>query len=156
MSDFPQEALTPEYDYYEDWEEGSPDFLDNAPPEELTPVELAPEPEDTPEASDNVIGAEVMLPRGGTLTRGRVIRRKRDHEGNAKGRANVNPILDTREFIVEFENGEVDELTANRIAQSMIAMCDEEGRQILVFDDFVDWRRHDDALTLHDQCFVDC
>ena len=96
-----------------------------------------------------------MLPRGGTLRRGRVVRRKRDHEGKTKGRARVDPRLDTREFLVEFENGEVDELTANRIAQSITAMCDEEGRQILVFDDFVDWRRHDSALTLSDQCFVD-
>ena len=100
-----------EYGYCEDWEEGLPEFLDKAPPEELNPVELAPESEETPEACDNMIGAEVMLPRGGTLTRGRVIRRKRDHEGKTKGRAHVDPRLDTREFVIEFENGEVDELT---------------------------------------------
>ena len=58
-------------------------------------------------------------------------------------------------YIVEFDNGKVDALTANRIAQSMYEMCDEEGRQILVFDTVVDWRRHEDALKLSEQSFKD-
>ena len=44
-----------------------------------------------------------------------------------KEHAHVDPILDTREFVAEFENGEVHGVTTNRIAQSMIAMCDESG-----------------------------
>ena len=73
-----------------------------------------------------------MLPHGGTLARGRVVRRKRDREGNPIGRANANPILDTRSYEVEFEDGDVSELTANTIAESMYAMCDEDGHQILI------------------------
>ena len=60
-----------------------------------------------------------MLPHGGTLARGRVVRRKHDREGNPIGRANANPILDTRSYEVEFEDGDVSELTANTIAESM-------------------------------------
>ena len=66
-----------------------------------------------------------MLPRGSTLARGRVIERKRDHEGNFIGRSNANPILDTREYKVKFEDGDVTELTANAIAESMYGMCDK-------------------------------
>ena len=66
-----------------------------------------------------------MLPRGGNLARGRVTERKRDHEGNVIGRSNANPILDTREYEVKFEDGDVTELTANAIAESMYAMCDK-------------------------------
>jgi len=61
-----------------------------------------------------------------TLARGRVTKRKRDLDENVVDHANANPILDTREYLVEFDDGEVSELTANVIAQSMYAMCDDE------------------------------
>ena len=48
-----------------------------------------------------------MLPRGGTLERGRVTERKRDHEGNVIGRSNANPILDTQEYELKFEDGDM-------------------------------------------------
>ena len=59
---------------------------------------------------------------------------KRDHEGNVIGRSNSNPILDTREYEVKFEDGDVTELTANAIAESMYAMCVENGDHVLLFD----------------------
>ena len=69
-----------------------------------------------PEANDNYVKALVMLPRGNSYARGKVIVRKRDVDGNAVGRSNYNPILDTREFNVKFDDGEVSELTSNVIA----------------------------------------
>ena len=75
-----------------------------------------------------------MLPPGGTLSRGRVTERKREHEGIAIGIYNAIPILDTREYEVKFEDGDVTELTANAIAESMYAMCNENGVHILLFD----------------------
>ena len=98
---------------------------------------------------------ELMLPRGGTLARGRVTERKRDHEGNVIGRSNANPILDTREYEVKFEDGDVTELTANAIAESMYAMCDENGNHILLFDAIVDHKKNDKAMTRTEQKFVD-
>ena len=98
---------------------------------------------------------ELMLPRGGTLARGRVIERKRDHEGNVIGRSNVSPILDTREYEVKFEDGDVTELTANAIAESMYAMCDENGDHILLFDAIVDHKKNDKAMTRTEQKLVD-
>ena len=68
---------------------------------------------------------ELMLPRCGTLLRGLVTERKSDHEYNVIGRSNANPILDTWEYEVKFEDGDVTELTANAIAESMYAMCDK-------------------------------
>ena len=111
-NDFDKDYLTPTYEYYDDdHQDAAPD----APPENLTP---------TPEIGDNYLNMELMLPRGVTLARGRVTERKRDHEGNVIGRSNANPILDTREYEVKFEDGDVTELTANVIAESMYAMCD--------------------------------
>ena len=75
--------MTPKFEYYND---DNQDAAPDAPPEKLTP---------TPEIGDNYLNMELMLPRGGTLAKGRVIELKRDHEGNVIGRSNANPILDT-------------------------------------------------------------
>ena len=111
--DFDKDYLTPTYEYYDDDHQ---DATSKAPPEKLTP---------TPEIGDNYLNMELMLPRGVTLARGEVTERKRDHKGNVIGRSNANPILDTREYEVKFEDGDVTELTANVIYESMYAMCDE-------------------------------
>ena len=81
--------------------------------------------------------------------------RKRDHEGNVIGRYNANPILDTREYEVKFEDGDVTKLTKNAIAESMYAMCDENGDHILLFDAIVDHRKNENEITTAEQKFVD-
>ena len=66
-NDFYKDYLTPKFEYYND---DNQDAAPDAPPENLTP---------TPEIGDNYLNMELMLPRGGTLARGRVTERKRDH-----------------------------------------------------------------------------
>ena len=44
-SGFPQEAATPDYDYYDNWEEGTPGILATSPPEKVKLVELDLTPE---------------------------------------------------------------------------------------------------------------
>ena len=44
-------------------------------------------------------------------------------DGNLVGRADPNPVKDTRTYEVEFPDGEVAELTANAIAEAMYALC---------------------------------
>ncbi len=75
------------------------------------------------------------------MTRGRVTARKRDVDGNPKGRANTNPILDTHEYMVTFDNGDVTDLTANLITESMYAQCDPDGNQYVLLDSLTDHRR---------------
>jgi hypothetical protein len=41
-----------------------------------------------------------------------------------RGRANANPMLDTRTYEIEFPDGRSDEYTANVIAENMYAQCD--------------------------------
>ena len=81
--------------------------------------------------------------------------RKRDHEGNVIGRSNANPILDTQEYEVKFEDGGVAKLAANAIAESIYAMCDENSDHILLFDAIVDHKKNDKAMTRMEQKFVD-
>ena len=93
-NDFDKDNLTPTFEYYND---DNQDAAPDAPPKILTT---------TPEIGDNYLNMELMLPRGGTLARVRVIERKHDHKGNFIGRSNANPILDTREYEVNFEDGD--------------------------------------------------
>ena len=59
----------------------------------------------TPEVNENYVNASVIFPIGNSYARGKVVVRKIDADGNAVGRGNENPILDTREYRVEFDDG---------------------------------------------------
>ena len=61
----------------------------------------------TPEVNEKYVNASVMFPRGNSYARGKAIGRKRDAESNVIGRTNENPILDTSEYHVDFDDGEV-------------------------------------------------
>ena len=65
-----------------------------------------------------------MLPRGDEIAMGWVTKRDRDSDGNPLGTAHENPILNTRQYIVQFIDGYEAELTANVIATNMYAQCD--------------------------------
>ncbi len=45
-----------------------------------------------------------------------------------------------------FDGGDVTELTANLIAESMYAQCDPNGNQYVLLDSLQDYRRLDTAL----------
>jgi hypothetical protein len=139
--DFEDDELTPVFESYEDEDE---DGMEGTPDEVLPP---------TPEAGDNYVGARLLLPRGGDegMAQGKVTKRARDNTGNPVGRANDNPILDTREYIVEFDDGTEADLSANVIAQNMYAQCDPDGNCYVLFDSIVDWRRSTTALDYDDQ-----
>ncbi len=105
----------------------------------------------TPEIGDNYLSAELMLPKEGVLVKGRVTARKCDREGNPVGRANDNPILDTRSYIVNFDDGDQTELTANMIAEYLYSQCDPDGNQYVILEEIVDHRCLPTAIKLSDQ-----
>jgi hypothetical protein len=76
--DFPAEDLTPDYDFYDDDHDLDPDHGD---------LEV------TPEVGDNYLNAEISVPRGGTLVKGRITSQKRDTDIYPVGLANANPSL---------------------------------------------------------------
>ena len=137
-TDFDPSDLTPECVYYED---------DDSPFQEGSPDEILP----TPEGSDNYVNVEIMLPRGDEMAMGRVTKRARDPDGNAMGTAHANPILDTRQYIVQFNDGDEAELAANVIATNMYAQCDPDGNQYILLDSLIDFRRSTTALCYNDQ-----
>ena len=71
---------------------------------------------------------------------------KRDARGNPVGCANNIPIMDLCVYCIEFDDGDVSELTANVIAELMHASCDGEGNEYLIMDLFVGHRSNAKAV----------
>ena len=133
--------MTPEYQLYAD------DVVPDA-----TPV---PDIDDvTPEDFDGYVGAEVNLPLGGEQRHGKVVRRARDLADQPVGKANSNPILDTRVYQVEFPDGQVGEYSANVIAENMFSQIDENGHQIRMMESIVDHKFEDNAVRREDMYVV--
>jgi hypothetical protein len=70
----------------------------------------------------------------------RVTKRLRDKDGNPIGKANDNPILDTRLYEVEYLDGHKAALSANAIAESLMAQVDSEGHRELLMDEIIGHR----------------
>ena len=117
--------------------------------------------DDLPEADDldidnfdKYVGARVILDDrdndGGNIATkpvATVIRRSVDVYGNPIGQAHSNPLLDTREFDIELENGEMEKILANKIAENLYSQLDDEGREILHFRGIVDHKSDGSAVT---------
>jgi hypothetical protein len=134
--DFPAEDLTPDPTYYDDTDAMDPEYGDA---------------EVTPKTRNNYLSAELMLPKGGVLVKGHVTVCKGDQDGNPIGCANDNPILDTRSYIVDFNDGDQTELTANMIAESLYLQCDPNGNRYVLLEEIVDHQHLPTAMKLSDQ-----
>ncbi len=104
----------------------------------------------TPEAFDQYLTAEIVTDRGGDVLRGTVKSRKRNHDGKPIGSSNPNPLLDTRENLVCFEDGTEDAYTANLIAESLYSQIDDDGRRLQTMEEIVDHERNHSALKEED------
>jgi hypothetical protein len=103
-----------------------PDKEDEIVP--YNPDATMPEANDyTSKSYDKYIAAEVMLPVRGELLRARVTAQSYDHDGKPIRKSHLNPILDTRQYKVEFPNGSSDAFGANVITESMYSQIDDEG-----------------------------
>ena len=131
------DANTPSFELYEDDDDGTQDHI--------------PDIDDAdPDTYDQYVGAEVELSQGDRVMTGKVKRRKLNPDGSVHGRANSNPILDSRTYDVEFPDGQTVEYSANVIAQNMYSQCDTEGNQYLLLKGIVDWEKDDTAVDRKD------
>jgi hypothetical protein len=97
---------------------------------------------------DNYVGMELTMARGGEgeILHATVKRRLMDIEGNPVGRANSNPLLDSRKYLVEYADGSNEELTANIIAENILSQIDDEGRRQMMLSEIIDHRVSSDAI----------
>ena len=99
--------------------------------------------EPTPDTvGDTYLSAELAIPRHGYEypQYAKVIKRRKDQEGNPVGIANNNPILDTREYVVEFMDGHEETMAANLIAEHLFSQVDDDGNRQVLLDEIIDHR----------------
>ena len=80
-----------------------------------------------------------------------VKRRKMDDEGKAVGNMNNNPLLDTWAYEVEFADGTTEVITANIIADNILAQFDEEGHRQMIIYEIIDHRKDVYAMVKEDE-----
>jgi len=101
----------------------------------------------TPEGYDNMINAEIMIPKADGTIVGKVIKRAKGEDGNPIGLRNSYPLLDTREYEVLMPDGATVSYTANVIAENLYSQVDSEGRQFLMLDKISDHRKDKTAYS---------
>jgi len=104
----------------------------------------------TPDSFDEYLTSQVLLPVGDDMVRGQVIRRRRDHNGRPIGIHHTNPMMDTREYEVEFPDGSTASYLANVIAENLYAQVDEEGRMYTLIDEIIDHECDEAAISAED------
>ena len=97
---------------------------------------------------DQYLNSDVLLPYRGKYQTGKVTHRKRDADGNLKGKAHRHAQCDTREYVVTFPDGAEAEYSANVIAENMYAQCDLDGNQYLLLKAIVDSRTDSSAIPI--------
>ena len=107
-----------------------------------------PSTDPTPDAYDTYLGMEIGLPREDDdhLLRIHVKRRAIDVDGNPVGVCNDNPLLDTRLYEIEYLDGTMKYVSANIIAENLLAQVDDEGHRQLLLSEIIDNRISDDAI----------
>ena len=100
------------------------------------------------ESNDKYIGTKIPLPhQSGEKMQATVKHRKRNHDGTLRGTANDNPILDTREYEIEFADGSYAEYSANTLAENLYDHVDDNGHSHSLLSCIVDHER-DDAIAI--------
>ena len=91
---------------------------------------------------DRYLKMELTLPKGDdpNLQLAKVMKRLRDANGIPIGMANDNPILDSRMYKVEYQDGTKALLAANYITKKMFAQVDQEGNRHVLLDKIIDYR----------------
>lgn len=103
------------------------------------PIEPIPEADDIDHhIFDKLLRAQVILPKGDENLMGRVVRRKRDANGNLIGRQDENPLLSTAMYEIEFADGTVEPYAANKIAEHIWSQVDDYGHDVIVLDEIID------------------
>ena len=77
----------------------------------------------------------------------RVKRRALDDDGKPIGVASNNPILDSRLYEVEYIDGRIETLTANIIAENLLAQIDDHGHRYLLIQEIEDHRTTPEAIV---------
>ena len=99
-------------------------------------------------AFEKFLGVYVMLPGddGESKVLARVKDLKRDHDGSLIGKTHSKPILNTSVYNVETPNGNLQEYTANVIAENLWKHVDDDSYNDENLYEIIGHRKNDDAI----------
>ena len=120
FDDLDEELDSEDIEPYEVDEDGSPvtvpdaeEYLSDDPPSK--------------ETQDEHIGMRVQLPHQGEYKEGTIISREKHPDGSLIGTSNTNPILDTRQYVVDFGEGDYGSYSTNVLIENLYSQVDDEG-----------------------------
>ena len=129
-------AVTPEYEPYEDDDESNQHQWD---------------PDDFDiNTYDGSMTAQISLPRDEKLELGTVLHRKRDGEGKLISHSHVNPIMESSIYDVVFSDGEVLEYLAHVINENLYSQVDNEGHHQVMIDNIIDHKKDSTTVPIED------
>ena len=102
--------------------------------------------------SDTYVDMELVLTRGeyDSLMHVIVKRIKLNEDGNPIGTESTNPLVDTRAYEIEFIDVTTETLTANIIAENLLAHVYEEVHRQLLLDNIINYRINNYAVHKSD------
>jgi hypothetical protein len=94
----------------------------------------------TPEELDEYLNAQLLFCQNGDSRSARVTKRRRTDDGQLCGQRHENPVLDSREYEVEFQDGSLEPFSTNTVVNNMYAQIDPEGKRHRIFSGITDHR----------------
>ena len=90
---------------------------------------------------DQYLSAEFAVNQDGETATAKVIKQTKDNNGNPIGKRNANPLLDTREYECELDDGTAMRYNAHVIVENIFAQCDDAGCRQAILDEIIDHKR---------------
>ena len=94
------------------------------------------------------------MPSGDGHMKAVVKRRTHNDDGKPVGLKNSNPILDTREYHLEYEDGSTQVYAANLVAENIYAQVDDEGNMFSLMESIIDHKSDGSALKGEDGFYL--
>src|SRR6056300_696374 len=104
----------------------------------------------------NYVGMELGIRRGteGDLRRGTVKRQAIGQDARPIGNAHFNPLVDSRKYKVEFDDGTTEILSANLLAENILDQVDEHGHRHRLMEEIGGHRKTEEALKEVDSWYM--
>ena len=105
-------------------------------------------------AYNKLINAEVHLQHDNEMIYGKVKKRALNPDGQTNGRYDKNTMLNSIIYEVEFEDGRVNEYSANAITENMITQVDSDGFNLTMMEGIIDYRKNMETAVTKDYIYI--
>lgn len=87
---------------------------------------------------DLLVGMELNMPQVDEMRRAKVLRKSVDSQGETVGEHDANPLISTLSYDVQFDDGEIQQVGANIIAQNLYSQIDGLGNAFTMLEGILD------------------